>query len=302
LLVVADEAIVQVLPLRPDEVQTGELANGEPFGLIVKPNLADRAGRYEYAQLITPSAIRVFRNGATVAEDRNRFGFVPLLLSPYLTGEDGIGENAFAGTQELLDRVNDAASQALDVVQRNAEPLTVFSGVDSVSFDAGNNAITMSRPDAKAYTLTPNLAIDQAVTLIKEVLSEFKNLLPQLILDDMRSRNDLAYDTVVTLLMELTDHVIDVRDSVDTAIETAERWALRMGAESGLLRSVDPALHRIDPQRPVIQPTEAQRLTLEAQRLGIQGAAVALDASRISEGTQQPMNDESDESDDESND
>ena len=221
---------VQIVPLRPDEVVTGTFADGTPFGLIVKCGLVDRAGAYEYAQLLTPNTITTFRNGAQHdydgggAKRPNLLGFVPLLLSLYVAGESGIGENAFAGTQELLDRVNDAASQALDVIQRNAEPLTVFSGVDDVQFDPANNAITLRRADAKAYTLVPNLVIDQALSLIEKVLNEFKNLLPQLILDVLTSRNDLAYDTVITLSMELIDHVHDVRTHVDSAIETAERW------------------------------------------------------------------------------
>jgi hypothetical protein len=273
-----------IVPLRPDEVITGQLADGTPFGLIVKCNLVDRAGTYEYAQLLTPRTITFFRNGqqhdydGQGAKRPNLLGFVPLLLSPYLAGESGIGENAFAGTQELLDRVNDAASQALDVIQRNAEPLTVFSGVDGIEFDPANNAITLSKANAKAYTLVPNLVISEALALIEKVLNEFKNLLPQLVLDVLTSRNDLAYDTVLTLCMELIDHVRDVRVNVDSAVETAERWALQAGLQMGVFSGIDPAQHRLDPERPVIEPTPGQRLALESQQVGLEGARKALTA------------------------
>jgi hypothetical protein len=286
LLVIDDRMAktVSIVPLRPDEVVTGTFADGTPFGLIVKCNLVDRGGQYEYAQLITPNTITTFRNGmwhdydGGGAKRPNLLGFVPLLLSPYLAGESGIGENAFAGTQELLDRVNDAASQALDVIQRNAEPLTVFSGVTEVDFDEGNNAITLSKADAKAYTLAPNLVIDHALQLIEKVLNEFKNLLPQLILDVLTSRNDLAYDTVLTLCMELIDHMRDVRTHVDAAIETAERWALIAGQQMGLFPGVDPAQHRLDPERPVIEPTPGQKLQMEQAQVGLEGARKALTA------------------------
>lgn len=275
---------VQIVPLRPDEVVTGTLADGTPFGLVIKCDLVDRAGRYEYAQLFTPDQICTYRNGELHGYDGrepeipNLLGFVPVLLSPYLAGEDGIGENAFAGTQELLDRVNDATSQALDVIQRNAEPLTVFSGVEEVQFDPANNALTLSSADAKAYTLVPNLVIDHALALIDKVLAEFKNVLPQLIFDQLMSRNDLAYDTVITLLSELIDHISDVRTNVDMAIETAERWALIAGQQMGLFPGVDPAAHALDPERPVIPPPPGQKLALEAQRVGVDSARTAFTA------------------------
>jgi len=286
LLVVDDQVArtVSIVPLRPDEVVTGTFSDGAPFGLVIKCNLVDRQGTYEYAQLLTPRTITTFRNGVQHdydgggAKRANLLGFVPLLLSPYLAGESGIGENAFAGTQELLDRVNDAASQALDVIQRNAEPLTVFSGVDDIDFDSANNAITLSRPDAKAYTLVPNLVIDQALALIEKVLNEFKNLLPQLILDVLSSRNDLAYDTVVTLCMELIDHVHDVRTHVDQAIETAERWALLAGLQMGIFSGIDPMQHRLDPERSVIEPGPNAKLAMESQQIGLEGARKALTA------------------------
>lgn len=272
---------VVIVPLRPDEAVVGRLADDTPFGLVIKQGLADRGGRYEYAMLITPYAVSVYRNGAHVETRRNLTGFVPLLLSPYLAGEDGVGENAFAGTEELLDRVNDAASQALDVIQRNAEPLTVFTGVDDVEMKANDNAVLLGNKDAKVFTVAPNLVISEAIALIDKVLIEFKNVLPQLILDALTTHNDLAYDTVLTLCMELVDHVRDVRVNVDSAIETAERWALYAGMHVGAFTtSLDVERHALDPERPVIEPTPGQRLALDAQGIGVEGARLMLASPR----------------------
>jgi hypothetical protein len=304
LLVVDDwrARTVQIVPLRPDEVVLGTFGDGTPFGLVIKTGLVDRQGVYEYAQLITPRTISTYRNGTQHdydgggAERSNLLGFVPLLLSPYIAGEDGVGENAFAGAQELLDRVNDAASQALDVIQRNAEPLTVFSGVSEVDFNPEHNAVVLNDAAAKAYTVAPNLVIDHALQLIDKVLSEFKNILPQLLFDQLISRNDLAYDTVITLLSELIDHVQDARTHVDMAIETAERWALLAGQAMGVFpASLDPALHQLDPDRPVIKPPPSQRLALEAQRVGVAGAQRALTAP--DERPRAPLDDDDDDDD-----
>lgn len=280
LLVIDDQVgrTVRIVALRADEVLTGTLSDGQPFGLVIKPGLVDRQGLHEWAQLITPGTIRIYRSGVLQEERANLQGRVPLLLSPYLAGESGVGENAFAGAQELLDRVNDAASQALDVVQRNAEPIIVISGADSVEMSAEHNALTLAQPDAKAYTLTPNLAVADALALIDKVLTEFKSVLPQLVLDALMSRNDLAYDTVLTLLGELIDHVGDVRTHVDAAVETAERWALEAASQMGILAGVDPALHRLDAERPVIQPTPAQQLALQQQRIAVESAQRLLDS------------------------
>lgn len=297
LLVVDDwtQRTVEIIALRPDEVVIGKLADGTPFGLVVKCGLVDRAGVYEYAQLITPDSYTTYRNGELHDYDgagskrRNLLGFVPLQLSPYIAGEDGIGENAFAGANELLDRVNDAASQALDVIQRNAEPLTVFSGVDAINFDPENNAVTMPKTDSKAYTLAPKLVISEALALIDKVLVEFKNVLPQLIIDQLASHNDLAYDTVVTLCMELIDHVKDVRTHVDAAIAQAERWALMAGLQMGLFVGIDPLQHTIDPERPVIEPGPNAKLMLESAQTGLQSAQAALQASQEGPRTNRPQ-------------
>jgi hypothetical protein len=309
-LLMVDDRVARtasIVPLRPDEVVTGTLFDGTPFGLVVKCDLVDRAGRYEYAALYTPTSIRTFRNGDLHSYDGrppeapNLLGFVPILLSPYIAGENGIGENAFAGTAELLDRVNEAASQALDVIARNSEALVVFSGVDEVQFDPANNAVTMSNPAAKAYTLAPNLVIDQALALISAVLKEMKNLLPQLIFEDLISRNDLAYDTVITLCSELIDHVDDVRTHVDMAIETAERWALLAGQQMGVFpATLDPSLHCLDADRPVIKPPPGQRMALEAQRVGVDSARMALMAPQERPGAppSAPMQAEPPEADD----
>lgn len=302
LLVVDDRRArtATIVPLRPDEVVLGQLQNGDPFGLVIKVGLVDRNGSYEYAQLITPNTITTFRSGRQHdydgggAKRPNLLGFVPLLLSPFLAGESGLGENAFSGTQELLDRVNDAASQALDVIQRNAEPLTVFTGAEDVDFQPEHNAIAISEAEAKAYTLAPNLVIDHALALIDKVLQEFKNLLPQLLFDQLMSRNDLAYDTVLTLLSELIDHVEDIRTHVDDAIEQAERWAIIAGQQMGVFpAALDPALHQLDPDRPVIAPPPGQRLALEAQRVGLDGARKALTAP--DEGARAPIEDTADD-------
>jgi hypothetical protein len=166
--------------------------------------------------------------------------------------------------------------------------------VSDIDFDPANNAITLDKADAKAYTLVPNLVIDHALALIDKVLQEFKNVLPQLLFDQLMSRNDLAYDTVLTLLSELIDHVGDARTHVDDAIETAERWALLAGQQMGVFAAgLDPALHRLDPDRPVIQPPPGQRLALEAQRVGLDGARRALTAP--DEGARAPIDDEPDE-------
>lgn len=288
LLVVDDQVAkqVQIIPLRPDEVVLGTFADGTPFGLVLKCALVDRAGTYEYAALYTARTVATYRNGLPHdydggGSDRpNLQGRVPVLLRPYRAGESGIGENAFAGAHEQLDRVNDATSQTLDVLQRNAQPITVFTGVEEVEMTPGSDAVILPHKDATASILAPELAVDQAVTLIQLVLNEFKNVLPQLILDSLVARNDLAYDTVVTLCMELIDHIREVRTHVDSAIETAERWAIEAGQTMGLFPGVDAALHHLDPDRPVLEPGPNAKLALEQSRTTIDGAKAALVAPR----------------------
>lgn len=301
LAVIDDQAArtASIIALRPDNVVTGTLADGQPFGLIIKPGLVDRGGAYEYAQLWTPNTITTFRNGLQHSYDGhspkrpNALRFVPVLLAPYLIGEDNAGECTFSGTQELLDRANDAASQALDVLQRNAEPPLVLSGVDESQVDINpeNNAIVLSEADAKAYTIAPNLAIDQAIKLIDKVLAEFKNQLPQLIFEQLMGRSDLAYDTVLTLCSELTDHVSDVRRNVDAAIVQAEQWAMQAAKAMRVpaFAAVDPLIHALDDQRPIIQPTPGQAVQLEQQKLALDKAKREVEQSGMEQRPREGM-------------
>jgi hypothetical protein len=252
---------VRIVPLRPDEVVLGNLPSGEPYGMVIKCNQLDAMGVYEYAQVITTSECRTYRNGVLWSYDGgdpirpNELETIPIFLSPYVIGEDGVGECAFSGAAEVLNRVNDMVSQSLDVLQRNAEPPVIFSGVDSADIGTNDNTVVLGPADAKAYTLAPNLVISDAMPLIERAMAEFKNLLPQLSIDILAARNDLAYATVLILLGELVDHVQDVRVSVDRAIVQAERLALQAAQLMRIIPTgLNPALHHLDSDRPVIAP------------------------------------------------
>lgn len=232
LLLSGEPGMPVVTAYRPDEVQLGALADGTPAALVVKQLPGGGYRRYEYAMVITPEKVATYQDGQLYAyggaksETPNRFGFVPVVLSPYLAGEDGFGEPAFAGVTELLDRVNEIASLTLDVIARNAEPLLVGTGVTSITREEGQDALLVASPEARFYTIDPKLALADTLAFIQDVRGEFKTLLPQLAIDELRGASDLAYDTVMMLLMELGDHIAAVRASVDPAIETVERWML----------------------------------------------------------------------------
>ena len=245
------------LALRADEIVIGELG-GAPLALIIKRKPSGLISE-EYAQAITPDYVQVFVDGVARPAVRNAYGFVPVMLGQYIAGEDGAGEPAFGGVLELLDRVNELASLTLDVVARNAEPLLVATGVQDIVMQPGQDAIKERNADAKFYTVNPQLAIAETLELIRDVRSEYKSLLPQLHLDELRVRGDLAYDTVVTMLSELGDHVLAVRSGVDRAVEQVERWML--DATGGT--PSDYALHH---ERRWLALSEAQQIDLQLKR------------------------------------
>ena len=249
------------LALRADEVIVGELG-GAPLAIIIKRTSSGLISE-EYAQAITPDWIQIFIDGAARPAVRNAFGYVPVVLGQYIAGEDGAGEPAFGGVLELLDRVNELASLTLDVVGRNAEPLLVATGVQDIQMQPGQDAIKERNENAKFYTVNPQLAIAETLELIRDVRSEYKSLLPQLHLDELRVRGDLAYDTVVTMLSELGDHVLAVRLGVDRAVATVERWML--DATGGT--PSDYALHH---ERRWLALSEAQQIDLAMKRLDLE--------------------------------
>ncbi len=258
LLLAGSRARPLPLALRADEVILGEL-HGAPLALIIK----SRGAGSEYAQVITPEYVQIYEDGVPGAATANAFGFVPVILSPYIAGEDGCGEPAFGGVLELLDRVNELASLTLDVVARNTEPLLVATGVQDIVLEPGQDAIKERNPDAKFYTVNPQLAIAETLELIRDVRGEYKALLPQLHLDELRARGDLAYDTVITMLSELGDHILAVRSGVDRAVATIERWML--DATGGI-----PGDYGLYHERRWLALSEAQQLDLAMKRLQLE--------------------------------
>jgi hypothetical protein len=250
-----------------DAYRADEVIIGDNEALVVKttPDQLSGIGRQvEYAQVITPEYIQEYRDGKPSGEAApNAWGRIPLVLGQYIEGEDGLGEPAFGGVLELLDRVNELASLTLDVVARNAEPLLVATGVQDITLLPGQDAIKERNENAKFYTVNPQLAIAETLAVIQDVRQEYKNLLPQLRLDALSGASDLAYDTVMTLLSELGDHIVAVRGSVDIAVETIERWML--DATGGI-----PADYRLDRQRRWMPMSETHQLDLELKRLELE--------------------------------
>lgn len=270
ILMSGDPAAPRFTAHRPDEIVQGRTAEGEPFALIVK-RVSGVGPAYEYAQVITAETVTTYKNGAPFGYDGaeaktpNAFGFIPLAFGMYVEGEDGRGEPAFGGVLELLDRVNEIASLMLDVLVRNAEPLMVISGIrkDAIQMTDGDDTLVLEKENARAYTVNPNLSLSEALAFISDVRQEFKTLLPQLSIDGLRDHADLAYDSILTLLMELADHILAVREGVDAVVGQVERWAL--AASGGV-----PDDYELWTERRWIALSEAQQLDLESKRLEIQ--------------------------------
>lgn len=258
-LMVSVDPMPRIHALPPDAVIIGEDVDGTPFATVMQPNVLTRKGRVERALFMTPFEVRVYENGMRTDARPNLYGVIPVWRAPYLTGIGEEAEGAFSGVQELLDRVNDLASQVIDVIQSQAEPILAVSGVSDVHFEKGDNVLLLPPPDAKAYPINPQLIIDQATALLDRILEEFKRQLPQLSLDAIQSRNDLAYQTVTMLLNELIDHIVAVRQNVDAAIVEAERAAAAIGAMMQLWDDADWSLHALDAYRPVFAREEGVR-------------------------------------------
>jgi hypothetical protein len=270
---------------RPDEIVTGAI-DGTPFGLIIKMGQVDAKGRFEWAQLITEYQVFTFRDGVQESMQHNALGYMPVFFGRFVEGEDGNGEPAFGGVLELMDRVNESASLTLDVIMRNAEPLVVMTGVTEVERDDDSDALKIGNEKANVFTVDPKLAIADTLAFIQDVRSEFKALLPQLRLDELTGASDLAYETVITLLQELGEHVVAVRSSVDRTIEAVERRLLGIDGHDVSQNGRDVSQNGHDASCPYglwrdrrwLTLTESQQLDLEGKRLGIEQQRKALDA------------------------
>lgn len=252
----------------PESGQPGELA------LIVDPAAEDASGAtYEYAEAITPTQIRTYRNGAPASYDgnpdryENPLGFVPIGRA----NNDTNRRPTFAKVTPQLDSVNELASYLHNIIGRHAEPQWAAFGAEQGDLVRGQNVWFFPNKDAKLEAILAQIDIEGTLKFIADIKLETKANLPELAFDDLRTQSQIATETLEVQLVELDAKIWKMRRRYDAALIQAHHMAAMAAGMYGISElGVLLAPHSMDYKRPVRPISELEQIQLEQARIGLE--------------------------------
>lgn len=282
LKIVPDEATRQIRMqrLRPElclltKHFDAESQQAVDLALIVDRSMTDHEGeQFEYAEAITPTEIRTYRNGAPHGfhgnPDRypNPLGFVPVVL----TKNDADCRPTFAKALPQVDSVNELASYLGDIIGRHIEPQWFAAGVDPSDFTKdGGNVWIAPPPDAKIQALVADIDIEGTLHFVQELKEETKSNLPELAFDDLRAKDQIAAETLEIQLIELDAKIWKMRRRYDAGMVDAHMMAAMASVTYGFGDlAVLLAPHGFDWKRPVRPFSEFEQIRMEEARLNLE--------------------------------
>lgn len=275
-----DRRTVQMQRLKPElamltphiDPETGALVD---LALIIDRSIVDQEGKqYEYAEAITPTQIRTYRNGEPHGyhgnPDRydNPLGFVPVTR----TKNDAECRPTFAKALPQIDSVNELASYLGDVIGRHVEPQWFAAGVDVGEFQkSGKNVWVAPNPDASIDALIAAIDIEGVLHFVQELKEETKANLPELAFDDLRAKDQIAAETLEIQLIELDAKIWKMRRRYDAGLTDAHQMAAMAAVTLGIPDvAVLLAPHNFDYKRPIRPISEFDQIRLEEARLNLE--------------------------------
>jgi hypothetical protein len=286
--IVPGDGLVQLQRLAAEDCLLGQMMiEGQivPMALIVVPEMADHAGElYEYAELITPAEIRTFRDGGPHGyegnPDRypNPLGFVPVVATNNDTGK----RPTFAKAQPQLDSANELASYLADIIGRHAEPQWAIKGAEPSEMVKSGEAMWYLPAGAEIEAILAGVDIAGTLEFIREVKMETKSNLPELAFDDLRTKDQIATETLEIQLVELDAKIWKMRRRYDSGLVQAHRMAAMAGAVLGI-RGLEGLLlpHAMDYARPVRPVSRIDMIRLEEAELALEAQKQIFGGERL---------------------
>lgn len=259
----------------PSEQEIVDLA------LIVDRNAIDPSGeQYEYAEAITPTMIRTYRNGAPHGYegapdnpnklDRypNILGFVPVIQ----TQNDSECRPTFWKVLPQITSVNELASYLSNVIGRHVEPQWAAFGVEEGELTrSGTNIWFVPNAGAKIEALLAQIDVPGALSFINEVKMETKSNLPELAFDDLRAKAQIATETLEVQLVELDAKIWKMRRRYDQGLVRAHQMAAlaaNLTGVGGIEKLLWP--HSLDFKRPVRPVSRLEQIREREAELALQ--------------------------------
>ncbi len=261
----------------------------EPAAALIIEERED-ADKFEYAEIITPEAIRTYKNGLPFgydgreAEYRNNQGIVPIVEVPFLNTGEGLGEASFQKAIPMLNEVNQLASYLAQIIKDHSEAQWAIMGAEPGDLEkSGANVWFIPNAQGKVQAVVASIDITGVLEFIKTIAGEVKDSLPELGFDELRRKDQIATATMELQLMELVIKIMRVRPNLDYglvwAMQAAGRAAADMGlaelaplADEGLALDAEREILPLDPMTRVqlgLQELTLAREQAQARGLGI---------------------------------
>lgn len=273
---------VIVKPVKPTcflLIEAGDY-DGHPGMAIYVETRTDWAGEeFEYAEVVTDSFVRTFKDGRPqgfdfyLPEYANELGFVPYVEIEHIKTGERWGESTYQKAIILLDEVNELASYLADIIKKNAEPQWVVAGAESSDLvKSGENVWFLPSSEARVEALVPKVDIAGVIDFVREIRDQVHGSLPELAFDELRKKDQIATATLELQLMELVLKIRRCRPNYDHGLADALRMAGRAAASMNLpdIRALDDEALSFDAARPVLPLDPATAMALEMQALALE--------------------------------
>lgn len=216
----------------------------------------------ERAEVITPKSIRFYLDGVETEmegiADVNPFGMVPYIEVRHIENGEQWGECTFQKAMTLLDEVNSLAGKLSKVIEDHGDPQWAVFGAQPSNLTHSGDNVWFFPEGAKAQILIPEIDIDGVLEFIKEIKEGVKEALPELSFDELRSKDQIAAETLGLQLIELVLKIQRARPNYDAGLIEIMRMAGEVSGEYGALNDEDLGFAQDRPILPLDPMTKIQ--------------------------------------------
>lgn len=178
----------------------------------------------EHAEIITNRTVTFFLNGRPINSYRHPFGFIPVFYGQNKNVGLNNGLNAFHNVIDEINAVNEMVTYLQEQTLRALINQKVITGASPSELEYGPDKTVFLPQGASIDTLKGNIDVQGTLELIKDIKTEVKNSLPELIFDSARQANlerPIAADSLRIYAQELIAKVTRMRRNYDATLKTA---------------------------------------------------------------------------------
>jgi len=235
-----------------------------PDPKLYQPNIGGNSGfslkaeqPYTFTMIATQDSFRTYKDGKPFAfyyDERgnpvaawdNVYGFVPLKIAHFATGQDGWGQNSFFGApRRQIDEINDQSSIINDSIRNVIVPILQAVGINAPS--GANKDLEVQRDERTGVTIIyiPNengelkpvtVPIDIAAASANRavLVAELEKMMPIIALSRIRDiGGNLSGAAIENMFGDAIASVSNLRKQLDPCLIGALQMALSIGGIQG---------------------------------------------------------------------